>query len=95
MHIITHRRIVEAASTHKDCATALDQWYRVVKKAEIENFAQLQQLFSAVDKVDKLYVFNIGGNKWRLIAAIHFNRGRLFIREVLTHKEYDKEDWKQ
>jgi len=94
MHIITHRRIVAAARTHKDCATALNQWYRVAKKAEVENFAQLRTLFRGVDKVDDLYVFNIGGNKLRLIAAIHFNRGKLFIREVLTHKEYDKGAWK-
>ena len=94
MHIITHRRIIEAQQTHKDCATALDQWYRVAKKAEVENFAQLRTLFRGVDKVGDLYVFNVGGNKLSIIAAIHFNHGKLFIRAVLTHKEYNKGDWK-
>ncbi len=41
-----------------------------------------------------LIVFNIGGNKYRLIASIHFNRGKVYIRRVLTHSEYDKGDWK-
>jgi len=45
--------------------------------------------------VGNLVVFNIGGNKYRLIAAIHFNRGKVYIRDVLTHAEYDKERWKK
>jgi len=45
--------------------------------------------------VGNLVVFNIGGNKYRLIAAIHFNRRKLYIRHVLTHTEYDKERWKK
>jgi mRNA interferase HigB len=46
------------------------------------------------DKVGDLFVFDIGGNKLRLIAAIHFNAGRLLFRAILTHKEYDQGDWK-
>jgi mRNA interferase HigB len=45
--------------------------------------------------VGKLTVFNIGGNKVRLVAAIHFNRNKLYIRYVLTHTEYDKNKWKE
>jgi mRNA interferase HigB len=40
-------------------------------------------------------VFNIGGNKYRLIAAIHFNRQKVYIRHVLTHPEYDRGRWKK
>jgi len=40
-------------------------------------------------------VFNIGGNKYRLVAVIHFNAQKLFIRQVLTHAEYDRGDWKK
>jgi mRNA interferase HigB len=47
-----------------------------------------------VDKVGDKYVFDVGGNKLRLIAAIHFNAGKVFIRAVLTHKDYDKGAWK-
>ena len=44
------------------------------------------------DTVSDFYVFDIDGNKYRLIAAIHFNRKMVFIRHVFTHREYDK--WK-
>ena len=94
MHIITQKRIIDAKGIHKECGTALDQWYRVMKKAELENFDQMRQLFRGVDKVGKLFVFNIGGNKLRLIAAVHFNRGKVYVRDILTHKEYDKGKWR-
>jgi mRNA interferase HigB len=45
--------------------------------------------------VGKLTVFNIGGNKVRLIAALHYNRGKVYIRAVLTHAEYDTGAWKK
>lgn len=52
-------------------------------------------MFPSADKVDKLTVFNVGGNKIRLIAAIHYNRKKVYVRAVLTHKEYDAGNWKR
>ena len=40
-------------------------------------------------------VFNIGGNKYRLLAAIHYNRGKLFVLGILTHRDYDADRWKE
>ncbi|WP_295429746.1 type II toxin-antitoxin system HigB family toxin [uncultured Thiodictyon sp.] len=93
MHIITQRRIADAAREHPECAGALDHWYRIARRAQVLNFSQLRHLFPGVDKVGDLFVFNIGGNKLRLIAAIHFNRQKLFVRAVLTHAEYDQGGW--
>lgn len=95
MHIITKRRIIEAKELYPSCESALAGWLKVVKNNQFENFAQLKAIFNAVDKVDDLFVFNIGGNKLRLIASIHFNTQRLYIRHILTHKEYDKGKWKE
>lgn len=94
MHIITHRRIVAAQQAHPQCASALEQWYRLCKKADWRNFSELRALFPSTDKVGDMFVFDIGGNKLRLIAAIHFNTRRVFIRAVLSHKEYDQGGWK-
>ena len=94
MHIISHLKIMQAQAAHPDCSGALDQWYRLTKRANWHNFAELKACFPATDKVGDKYVFDVGGNKLRLIAAIHFNFGRVFVRAVLTHKEYDKGDWK-
>jgi len=94
MHIITRKRLLEFAEEHENTSTVLDTWYRIVKNSEISNFSELRKIFPSADKVDNLTVFNIGGNKIRLIAAIHYNTQCLYIRHVLTHKEYDKEKWK-
>lgn len=95
MHIITRKRIKEAMLEHPDCASALLGWYQVMRCAEFGCFADLKVAFGSLDKVGNLYVFDIGGNKLRLIAAIHFNTGKVFIRAVLSHREYDKGNWKE
>lgn len=95
MHIITRKRIMEAAEAYPDCATALHGWYQVMHHVRFQHFADLKQAFNSVDRVGNLYVFDIGGNKLRLIAAIHFNTGKVFIRAVLSHREYDKGNWKE
>lgn len=93
MHIITKKRITEAKKQYPSCASALDGWYRVIEKNSFSHFADLKRLFNSMDKVGHLYVFDIGGNKLRIIASIHFNRQKLYIRNILTHKEYDENKW--
>ena len=94
MHVITQKRIWEAKQKYPGSASALDGWYRVIKSNQFVNFSELKKSFNSVDKVDDIYVFNVGGNKLRIIANIHFTRQRIYIRAVLTHKEYDKNTWK-
>ena len=95
MHIITRKRLLEFAKKHPDCKTALESWYRIVKHTKYNSFAELRQTFPSADQVGILTVFNIGGNKARLITAIHYKTSRLYIRHVLTHKEYDRGTWKE
>ena len=94
MHVITKRRIVEAKHKHRNCVTALDGWFKVVEKNTFANFSDLKKTFNSIDKVGDLFVFDIGGNKLRLIASIHFNRQKLYIRHILTHAEYDDDKWR-
>ena len=80
---------------YPDSKTALARWFKVVKTTELQSFAELREVFPSADKVQDWIVFNIGGNKYRLIASIHFNRGKVYIRHVLTHTEYGRGDWKK
>jgi mRNA interferase HigB len=73
----------------------LAHWYGVLKKNNYRNFAELRRDFPHADQVGGLTVFNISGNKARLIAAIHYNRHKVYIRAVLTHAEYDAGKWKE
>ncbi|TGN19095.1 type II toxin-antitoxin system HigB family toxin [Leptospira idonii] len=67
----------------------------MVKNTNFNDFNDLRKVFNSVDQVGKFTVFNISGNHFRLIAAIHFNRKKVFIRHILTHSEYDKGKWKK
>ncbi|MBO1063224.1 MULTISPECIES: type II toxin-antitoxin system HigB family toxin [Nostocales] len=95
MHIITRKRLNEFAKLYPDTKNALSQWYQLIKDNEFSSFVELRQMFPSADQVGKLTVFNIGGNKVRLIAAIHYNRQKIYIRAVLTHSEYDEGKWKE
>ncbi|MEM8638327.1 MAG: type II toxin-antitoxin system HigB family toxin [Cyanobacteria bacterium P01_G01_bin.54] len=89
MHVITRKRLNEFAAKYLETENALARWYRVIKRGSFSSFPDLRREFSSADQVGKLTVFNIGGNKVRLIAAIHYNRQKVYIRAVLTHTEYD------
>ena len=71
------------------------RWYVLVSRTDFDSFAQLRAVFPSADQVGKLTVFNVGGSKVRLVAAIHYNRKKVYIRAVLTHEEYDRGDWKE
>jgi len=66
-----------------------------MKQRNFTSLADVHTVFPTADKVGKLTVFNIGGNKARLIAALHYNRQKVYIRAVLTHEEYDQNTWKE
>ena len=94
MHVITRKRLNEFADKYPETKNALAHWYQLIKQNTFNSFAELRSAFPSSDQVGKLTVFNIGGNKVRLIAAIHYNRRKVYIRAVLTHKEYDEDKWK-
>ena len=95
MHVITRKRLNEFAEEYPETKTALAQWYKLARRNDFSNLAELRATFPSADRVGKLTVFNIGGNKVRLIAAIHYNRKKIYIRAVLTHTEYDEGKWKE
>ena len=95
MHVITRKRLNEFAEKHPDTKSSLARWYAIMRRSRFLNFAQLRETFPGADPVEKFTVFNIGGNKVRLIAALHYNRNKIYIRHVLTHQEYDAGKWKK
>ncbi|OGL49825.1 MAG: hypothetical protein A2161_19220 [Candidatus Schekmanbacteria bacterium RBG_13_48_7] len=95
MHIITRKRLNEFSEKHPDTKSSLEHWYKSMKNTNFESFAEIKRMFSTVDQVGGLTVFNIAGNKARLVTAIHYNRHKVYIRAVLTHHEYDKSKWAQ
>jgi mRNA interferase HigB len=94
VHVISRKRLLEAVNKHGDLSAPLDVWYRVAKKAEWQSLDEVRRTFPSADAVGKYTVFNIKGNSYRLIVEINYRSGRIFIRHVLSHADYDKGGWK-
>jgi mRNA interferase HigB len=95
MHVITRKRLNKFAERYPDARSSLAHWYAIMLRSRLGNFAQLRETFPHADQVGRFTVFNIGGNKVRLIAAVHYNRNKIYIRQVLTHQEYDTGKWRK
>jgi mRNA interferase HigB len=94
VHIISRKKLKEAATRHNDLEAPLDVWFRIAKRASWENLTDVRKIFAGADSVSRSTVFNIKGNRYGLITEINYRFRRVYIRHVLTHAEYDQEDWK-
>jgi mRNA interferase HigB len=94
MHIISYRRLREYIRVHVDCRDALDNWFKIASKAKWSNLVEVQTVFPTAESVGNFTVFNIKGNKYRLIVSIDYRQQLIYIKYILTHSEYDKEKWK-
>lgn len=94
MHVISRRKLLEAAEKHRELSTPLDIWYRLAKKAAWRNLMEVRRELPTADAVQQFTVFNIKGNSYGLITEINYQTGLIFLRHVLTHAEYDKGGWK-
>ena len=90
MHVISRKALLDFAKAHPDAAETLDNWYRRVKKATWQNLADVRRDYPHADLVARCTVFNVGGNKYRLITKIKYEKATVFVRAVLTHRVYSK-----
>lgn len=94
MHIISIKRLREFWEKHPDAETPLRNWYRITEKANWQNLAETRVDFPHADPYAECTIFNIAGNKYRLITKIYYQQQTVLIRFVLTHADYDREGWK-
>lgn len=95
MHVITVGRLREAWKKYPDATASLQVWHKLVESCDFNSFAELKTSIPfAPDHVGNFVVFNIGGNKYRLIVYIDYTNKKVFIRHFLTHAEYSKDTWK-
>jgi mRNA interferase HigB len=100
MWVITPSTVRQWARERPDVSEALLNWLKAVKRADWKDLMDVRSVYSHADGVEvdsgrAVTVFNIGGGKYRLITAIHYNTRRIFTLMLLTHAEYDKEKWKR
>ena len=94
MRVIGHPPIPEFSAKHPDAKTGPDQWSRITKRATWSSLADVKETFPHADLVGRRTVFNIGGNKYRLVTRINYTTRQVFVLNILTHAQYSKGKWK-
>ena len=99
MRVLTWKRIADFGKRHPDAVKALQLWHQTLQHARWSNLADVRRVYPHADLVtvasgNRVTVFNIAGNKYRLVAAIHYNRQLVFVLLIMTHAEYSRDKWK-
>ena len=89
MRVISNKSLREFAELYPDADFPLQGWRKLMEHACPRSYADLKKLSNSVDRVGNYYIFDISGNKYRVIAAIHFDRQMIYVRHVFTHVEYN------
>jgi mRNA interferase HigB len=95
MNVISIKRVRDFSLIHHDAEASLIAWFKIAKRASWQNLSELKQVYPSADLVGRYTVFNIGGNKYRLIARVVYRSQTIFVVSIMTHTEYDLGKWKE
>jgi mRNA interferase HigB len=95
VHVISRKALKKAVTRHADLEAPLETWYRHATTAQWQSLTDVRKTYRHADVIGMCTVFNIKGNEYRLIVWINYRTGRVYIRHVLTHAEYNREGWKR
>lgn len=91
MHIITRTRLTRFSTKHTDADVPLREWARVMRRKQYREHLHVKHDFPTVDFIGpRKAVFNICANRYRLVVDMRYDLGRIYIRHVVTHREYDR-----
>lgn len=95
MRVTSKKPLRDFWQRHSESKGVLEEWFKKASKCTAHSFPQLRQTFQTADYVDGMTVFDVGGNRYRLVAVIHYDKQRLYVRHVMTHAEYDRNAWRK
>jgi mRNA interferase HigB len=100
MRVISKKRLRDFWQALPAAKPVLEQWYKLLRAARWRHFTELRKTFNHADvaktgRGHPVVIFDVGGNKYRIIAAVHYDRGICYVLRVLTHKQYDTNQWKK
>ena len=99
MNVISRPAVDRAIERHRDAAKWLNAWWKIAKSERWSTLAEVRSTYPATDQVGSCLVFNVLGNKYRLIVAVRYativRGGTIFVKHFLRHAEYNKDNWKR
>lgn len=95
MRVISKKPLRAFWDRHPESKPAIEDWFRKASQLKAPSFPSLCQTFGSADYVDGFTIFDVGGNRYRIVAAIHYDKQRLYVRQVMTHAEYGRNYWRK
>jgi mRNA interferase HigB len=95
MRVISKKPLREFWERHPESRPLLKEWFRKAHQVTAASFAEIRQTFGSADYVDGFTIFDVGGNRYRIAAVIHYDKQRIYVRRVMTHAEYDRNEWRR
>ena len=89
MNVIAKRTLRGFWEIYPEAEEALEDWHRAMRRGDFANFAEIKEVWGSVDWVKGHLVFNIRGNHYRLIATVRFDIHTVWVKAILTHRQYD------
>ena len=93
MRIVSRKAIREATAKHREWGASLNAWFKIASAADWTSFADVRNSWRRSDVVGRFVVFDISHNRCRLIATINYKWRMVYIRQILSHAEYDEKEW--
>jgi mRNA interferase HigB len=93
MRVISKKVLEAKIAQHTECGRQARAWLSVVRKLHWTCLEDVRKYFRSADQVGPLLIFNLRGNRFRLIVRVSWQTERLFVKELLTHAEYDRKEW--
>jgi mRNA interferase HigB len=90
MHIISLKMLRAFWQKHPEAEQVLRQWHSTVEQATFKDFGDIRRMFNSADYVPPYVVFDIGGNNYRVVVIVRYRFRKIFVRQVMTHREYDE-----
>lgn len=89
MHIISLKTLREFWRKHPPAEAPLRQWHSIVENIDFKDLGHIKSIFNAADYVPPYVIFDVAGNNYRVVVIVQYRAKRVYIREVMTHREYD------
>ena len=93
VNVISKRGLMIESARHPETVTAIERFYNVVRKSQWNGLNDVRKTFPSADQVGNVLIFDILGNNYRLITTVDYRRQRIFVKALLTHREYDRKGW--
>jgi mRNA interferase HigB len=93
VNVISKPGLMKLVKKHRETAMWAAAWYKVAKRATWRGLHEVRNDYPSADQVGHVLIFDVMGGNYRLIARVNFEGQRLYVKDLLTHREYDRKEW--